>query len=195
MKNTILPILCVLITTLMIAAIPTEAEYEVYTETVRLHILANSDSEEDQKTKLELRDAILCKFGVELKSLSSAKEASEELSSLLPKIEKFAEDELKRKGTPNEVKAYVSTEWYETREYEAFTLPCGYYTSLKVIIGEGKGKNWWCVMFPPLCLDIACESEKLDTAPGYSTAVNDLISPSGYNCKFKILELLSSLAK
>ena len=84
------------------------------------------------------------------------------------------------------------TEWYDTREYENFTLPKGYYTSLRVMLGEAEGKNWWCVMYPPLCLDIATEeAPKDDAVMGYTKEEYSLITEDGYNVKFKILELLS----
>ena len=87
----------------------------------------------------------------------------------------------------------LGVEWYDTREYDDFTLPSGYYTSLRVMLGNAEGRNWWCVMYPPLCLDIACEDAPSDDAVlGYTKEEYVLITDTGYNVKFKLLELLSS---
>ena len=83
-----------------------------------------------------------------------------------------------------------------TRNYESFSLPKGYYTSLKIVIGRGEGKNWWCVMFPPLCLDMATESAPADDAvKKYSSEEFILVSKNGYNAKFKVLEIISGAFK
>ncbi len=178
--------------TLFLAVVPTDAEGAVYDDTVRLHILANSDSDEDQALKLALRDAVLTEFGESLSSNESADGARAALSSMLPEIEDFCREEIARLGYEYEVDVTLSEEWYDTREYDSFTLPKGVYTSLRIIIGEGGGKNWWCVMFPPLCLDMACESAPNDDAiGGYSGEEIRLISRGSYNVKFKLLELIS----
>ena len=184
-------ILCV---TLIIAVIPTEAEGAIYEDTVRLHILANSDSEEDQELKLKIRNEVLKEFSAELSGFDSTEEAKSHLNTLLPEIESFAEKKVKEYGYSYNVSATLSEEWYDTREYEDFTLPKGYYTSLRIIIGEGEGKNWWCVMYPPLCLDIATEdAPKDDAVKKYNENEFVLISKNGYNAKFKVLELVSSI--
>ena len=194
MKKILTYSLLVLCVTLIISVIPTEAEGAIYEDTVRLHILANSNSEEDQSLKLIIRDEILLEFSEELGSLGSTEEAKEQIGALLPEIEGFAEEKITELGYSYKVKASLSEEWYDTREYESFSLPKGYYTSLKIIIGEGVGKNWWCVMYPPLCLDIATEKAPQDDAvKKYSENEFILISKNGYNAKFKVLELVSSI--
>ena len=86
----------------------------------------------------------------------------------------------------------LGEEWYETRDYDGFSLPCGYYTSLRILIGEGEGKNWWCVMYPPLCTELASESAPADDGLiDYTKEEMILISSGKYNIKFKILEDLS----
>ena len=182
--------------TLIIAIMPTEAEAKIYEDTVRLHVLANSDSEEDQALKLRLHDAILCEYADELSKIESTDEAKAKLTTLLPEIEAFAKAKIADEGYSYDVSVTLSEEWYETREYEDFTLPRGYYTSLRVIIGEGEGKNWWCVMFPPLCLDMATESAPADDAvKKYSSEEFILVSKNGYNAKFKVLEIISGAFK
>ena len=192
MKNVLFSCLCILAATLFLAVVPTDAEGAVYDDTVRLHILANSDTDEDQALKLALRDAVLAEFGESLSKNNSAIQAKADLQLRLDEIESFCREEITRLGYAYDVSVALSEEWYDTREYDGFTLPRGVYTSLRIIIGEGGGKNWWCVMFPPLCLDIACESAPYDDAVGgYSGEEIRLISGGGYNVKFKLLELIS----
>jgi len=188
MKKLITPVMMILIATLFIAAIPTEAECAIYDDTVRLHILANSDSEEDQALKLKLRDEILKAFGKELSLFESVSEAEENLAGKIEEIREFSDKKIKELGYNYKTEVTFREEWYDTRVYENFTLPCGYYTSLRIVIGDGDGKNWWCVMFPPLCLDAAVSS------PQYTNEEETLISKK-YIIKFKILELISEITK
>ena len=181
-----------LIATLMVAVFPTDAEAEIYEDTIRLHILANSDSEEDQDLKIKIRDKLLLKYGEILSKNESFEEAESNITALLCDIEKDGKEWVSQLGYDYNVKASLTTEWYETREYENFTLPCGYYTSLRIIIGDGEGKNWWCVMYPPLCMEIATEPAPADDGLiDYSKEELYLIKSGKYNVKFKILEDLS----
>ena len=177
---------------IFLAVIPTEAESAVYDDTIRLHILANSDSKEDQELKLKVRDAVLREFSDELNTQESKKMAEGKISLLLNDIEAFSENIIVSEGYSYSVRASLGDEWYDTREYDGFTLPGGIYTSLRIIIGEGEGKNWWCVMFPPLCLDMATDqAEKDDAIKKYSDEEISLISGKGYRIKFKLLEMFS----
>ena len=189
MKKILLSILTVLISTLMIAVIPTEAEAAIYIDTVRLHILAASDSAEDQGIKLELRDLLLYEYSEELGGADDIFSAKAEITRLLPEITETCNEFLTERGLNYKARAELCEEWYSTREYKDFSLPQGYYTSLKITLAEGDGANWWCVMYPPMCLDIATSEAE------YSDQEFKLISPSGYNVKFKLLELASELTK
>ena len=181
-----------LIATLMLAAFPTDAEADIYEDTIRLHILAESDSTEDQELKIAVRDRLLVKYGELLRAGGSFEEAKRVASELLPEIEKSAEEWIRELGFDYGVTATLTEEWYETREYESFSLPAGYYTSLRVIIGEGAGKNWWCVMYPPLCMELASEDAPRDDGViDYTNEEITLITSGKYNVKFKILEELS----
>ena len=192
MKNTLFSILMILVATLFAAVIPTEAEGAVYADTVRLHILAESDSTEDQMLKLMLRDTVLAEFGQELSQATNADGARDMLGGRLSEIEDFCEGKIREHGYDYAVSVTLDEEWYDTREYEGFTLPSGTYTSLRIVIGSGSGQNWWCVMFPPLCLDAAVEDAPSDDAvKKYSDEEITLISGNGYNAKFKILELIA----
>lgn len=181
----------IIIALLFISVIPTEAEAAIYDDTVRLHILANSDSEEDQALKLEIRDLLLEKYGSLISDSDGTDEARDRIEALLPEMRRDVEEWVRAAGYSYECDVTLSEEWYDTREYDGFSLPSGRYTSLRVLIGDAEGKNWWCVMFPPLCLDIATESAPSDDALlGYTGEEVRLIS-GGYTVKFKLLELLS----
>lgn len=192
MKSIVEYALILLVATMMLALFPTDAEAEIYEDTIRLHILANSDSNEDQKLKLEIRDRLLTEYGEMLNASGSIAEAEHTANELLPIIKSEAESWISELGYSYGVRVTLTQEWYETREYEDFSLPAGYYTSLRVIIGEGEGKNWWCVMYPPLCMDIATEEAPADDGLiDYSKEELWLIKSDTYNVKFKILEDLS----
>ena len=139
-----------------------------------------------------MRDGLLLKYGERLRSAGSFEGAAQLAEGLLSEIECFAEELINAEGYDYSVTAILSEEWYETRDYDGFSLPCGIYTSLRILIGEGEGKNWWCVMYPPLCTELACEDAPADDGfIDYTKEELILISGSKYNVKFKILEDLS----
>ena len=192
MDNLIKYAFTLLLVTLVLGALPTEAEGEIYEDTLRLHILANSDTAEDQELKLKIRDFILTEYGARLNQGDTIEEAKSEITKLLYEIEEAAGEKIAELGYNYEVRAFLGEEWYDTREYEDFTLPSGYYTSLRIIIGSGEGKNWWCVMYPPLCMEMATENAPADDGLiDYSKEEIILIKSGKYNVKFKILEELS----
>ena len=180
--------------TMVICVLPTEAEGKIYNDTLRLHILANSDSDEDQELKLIIRDKLLKEYGSLLGRGDSIDETKETVEAMLSLIEADAKKWICELGYDYGVRASLGEEWYDTREYEEFTLPAGYYSSLRIIIGEGEGKNWWCVMYPPLCLEMATEDAPRDDGLiDYSKEEIFLISRQEYQIKFKILEDLSRI--
>ena len=194
MKTLIKYAFVTLAVTMLLCVLPTEAEGKIYEDTIRLHILANSDLEADQELKIEIRNKLLNKYGSVLSDVESIDNAKLTMEKLLFDIEADAERWVSEYGYDYNVRASLSEEWYDTREYEDFTLPKGYYTSLRIIIGEGEGQNWWCVMYPPLCLDMASESAPHDDCViDYSKEEIQLISGGKYQIKFKILEDLSYL--
>ena len=184
----------VLIATMVLAVIPTEAEGEIYEDTLRLHILANSDSAEDQALKLRIRDKLLLTYGEKLRDGASIDEAKLTVTGLLSFIENDVETWIREMGYDYEVKTMLGEEWYDTRDYGDFSLPAGYYSSLRIIIGNGSGQNWWCVMYPPMCMELACESAPADDGViDYSREEIALIQSGKYQVKFKILEDLSRM--
>ncbi|MCD8158770.1 MAG: stage II sporulation protein R [Clostridiales bacterium] len=124
---------------------------KITSEVFRFHILANSDSEEDQALKLALRDKILENYRDFLTSSPSKAETEDFFKSRLPEIENISEEFLKNEGCDYEVKAEVTKSMFPLRKYADVTLPGGNYDCLKISIGDAAGHNWWCVMFPPLC--------------------------------------------
>ena len=187
MKKLLLPTVTVLLCALIIAVFPTEADAAIYRDTVRLHIIANSDSEEDQNLKLAVRDGILEKYGTLLSANENAKAAAANISALLVQIEECAKGIVSELGFDYGVKAILTEEYYETRDYGDFSLPAGKYASLQITIGNAEGKNWWCVMYPPMCLGASVEDSS-----GYTKTEVGLIGGK-YKVKFKILELISRL--
>ena len=164
---------------------------------VRLHILAESDSETDQSIKLALRDDILEEYSEKLSHFSSSKEAQDEINELKSEIEEFCNSRLKEKGVDYTASVMLENEYYPNRVYEDVSLPAGNYLSLKIVLGNGEGQNWWCVLFPPLCLD-AAKGEEAYIAAGLSKDDYQLIKndrTSQYQLKFKIFEVLGRIFK
>lgn len=160
---------------------------------VRLHVVANSDSDFDQSVKLQVRDAVLERASTLMNGSTDPKAA---LRNGLPEIQAAAQSCLSGLRVEAPVTVTMGKELFPTRDYDTFSLPSGVYTSLRVIIGEGEGHNWWCVVFPSLCLPASMEDmkEAAETA-GFSDAEIRLITEAGegYVIKFKTLELLQKL--
>ena len=187
-------VVTVLTVVLIISALPTDKEATLYTDTVRLHILANSDEESDQELKLEIRNRLLEKYGEILSDYTDKRDATDAISSLLPNIEEDVDSWVAECGASYKSRVTMGNEWYERRDYGELSIPEGYYTSLKIELGDAEGKNWWCVMYPPLCLNIATEDASGDDAIlNYGDEAGALISRGKYTVKFKLLELASEL--
>jgi stage II sporulation protein R len=198
MKQRILTfyIIGLVLSTAILAAMPTEAEGAIYHDVIRLHILAASDSEEDQRLKIVVRDALLTEFGGELGTYCDRSEAEAGVKALLPAMEEAAKRALSAEGNRDAVEITLSECRYDRRDYGAFTMPSGTYLSLEVRIGEAAGKNWWCVLFPPLCTESAYGEFVYDedSLPvGLTPEEYRLITgeSEGYRVKFKVLEALS----
>ncbi len=135
------------------------SQRELSEKLIRLHVVAASDSETDQELKLKVRDAVLKSADGLLYGANNAGEAKELLTGGLSEIEMAADTAVKDNGYDYPVTVTLGRESFPTREYDTFSLPAGDYTSLRVTIGEGKGKNWWCVCYPPLCESAAVSFE------------------------------------
>ncbi len=190
LQHTAVAVICLLLATLLLAALPVRGEEEIYSDVIRLHIIAASDTEEDQALKLAVRDAVLGVYGSALTSYPDRDSAAEAARELLPGIRSLAEQTLREAGCDKPVSVTLTEEEYPTRDYETFSLPAGRYLSLRVLIGEAEGHNWWCVLYPPLCLDTATKGELL------SDAEWGLLTENGgghYQVRFKLLEWLKML--
>jgi stage II sporulation protein R len=181
--------------TLPISAIlPSSSDMELYDGIIRLHVLANSDSDADQAKKLLVRDAVLAAVSELLTDITDRTEAETVLRKNLHMIEQTAADVFSREENPPDVSVTLTEETYPTRYYGAFTLPAGTYTSLRVLIGEAEGANWWCVLFPTLCVGAEPSPELLIEAGLTPSQIRIITGDSaGIKIKFRLLELLSSI--
>ncbi len=178
--------------TLFCGFMPNEQDLMIYENTVRLHVLANSDSEHDQTIKLLVRDAVLDSLRAWMEEAKDQATAAEILAENLDEIRHICENTLASLSEEREVVVYLSKEKYPTRNYETIRLPAGIYESLRIEIGEAKGQNWWCVLYPSLCTDVA-KTEASFIKTGFTSEQIDVLtggeSPK-YKIKFKILEIL-----
>lgn len=162
---------------------------------VRLHVLANSDSETDQALKLKVRDRILVQTTELLEQSENRQEAELKLQQALPELERLAAEEIAANGYSYTVRVQLETTWFPTKEYDGFALPAGNYLALRILIGAGRGQNWWCVVFPPLCTAVSSDIPASALTAGLSEEEVQLITEEneGYVLKFKSLELWSAL--
>jgi stage II sporulation protein R len=182
---------------IFLGLMPVHGEAEIYDNVIRLHVLANSDSDEDQKLKLEVRDVILKEVSEMCIDVSDIDEAEKMIRNKLSDIEAVAEKYIKEVGYDYDVSIDFDKEIYATKNYNDFSFPAGKYLSLQVKIGAAEGKNWWCVLFPPMCLSAAVESktdaEAALTDIGLSGEQYKIITDNDnakYNVRFKILETI-----
>lgn len=124
---------------------------EVADKLIRFHVIANSDSEEDQALKLKVRDKIIDKMSIKLESVESLDDAREILNSSIEEVNSIAKEVIAEEGFDYDVKTMLSNENFPDKIYGDYIFPQGNYEAYRVIIGSGEGQNWWCVMFPPLC--------------------------------------------
>ena len=186
----------ILIFAVVISFLPVNGEAEIYDNMIRLHVIANSDSEADQALKLKVRDAVLNVVEA-LPAARDKTEAENGIRSNARLIKESAEMTLRAEGCGDTVDVLFDTERYPERYYDGFALPAGEYTSLRVVIGDGGGHNWWCVLFPPLCRS-ASEGEREEDfiAAGFTPNEYKLIksdSSPKYKVRFKILEILADV--
>jgi stage II sporulation protein R len=187
---------CVLIIAAVCAFMPVNGEQKIYADMIRLHVLANSDSQDDQDLKLKVRDYILADIAELTKDCADSGEASEKIKLGLENIELKTREFIENQGYNYQVKAALSREAYPRRTYADkdgdFIFPSGEYHSLSIKIGEAAGENWWCVLFPPLCLSGARIEEELAVA-GYTSEQIKILKKDKsmkYEIKIKILEFL-----
>ena len=162
---------------------------------VRLHVVANSDSPEDQEIKLQVKDAIVAYLEPLVKQFPDKEQAMVYIADNLSEIEQVANSVLEDIGESDSATACLGLEMYNTRNYETFSLPAGVYDSLRIQIGEGKGKNWWCVVFPSLCLPATTQGfQDAAVSSGLSENLVDTLA-NGRNFRFFILDCIGKIEK
>lgn len=162
---------------------------------IRLHVVANSDSAADQSIKLHVRDAVLAAARQALQGTDDPQQA---IAQALPQLEAAANAALAAQGSRDTASVSFRRELFPTREYDTFSLPSGVYRSLRVTIGAGGGHNWWCVIFPSLCVPATADGfVQAAEAGGFTRAEIGLMTQAdeGYVLKFRSLELLQALKK
>ena len=201
MKNLLTIVACLLFIFVFVGLMPVHGEEEIYDSVLRLHVLANSDSAEDQALKLSVRDRILLCSSSILKDCQSREDAEAALITSIPTLEAEAKDVIESEGFDYSVRIELCEEEYPTKSYEAFCFPGGTYLSLKVLIGNAEGENWWCVLFPPLCLSAATAYESPQDAfisVGLTDEQYKIITETDsttYQVRFKILETIEDTRK
>ena len=159
---------------------------------LRLHVVGASDSEEDQAVKLRVRDAVLASLEEGLRDMTDPEAAYDYVARMLPRVERAANRALAAAGFSETVEVSLTEEAFPTREYDTFSLPAGVYKALRVVIGEGEGRNWWCVVFPQLC--VGTEGEFVETAntAGLDPELAETLG-GDYELRFWVLEKLGEL--
>ena len=158
---------------------------------LRLHVVGASNSAEDQAVKLQVRDAVLGSLEEGLRDMTDPQAAWDYVSRMLPQVEAAANRALAAAGFSETVQVSLTEEAFPTREYDTFSLPAGVYKALRVVIGKGEGKNWWCVVFPQLC---GAEGEFVETASTAGLDPELARSLEGeYELRFWVLEKLGEL--
>ena len=178
--------------------LPIHGESEIYDRVIRLHVLADSDSKQDQEIKLHVRDAVLKKTHTLLENVDKREDAEAVLRDAIPVLEHTAAEALRQLDCEDAVSVTLGEERYPTRQYESLAFPAGEYLSLRVMIGSAEGQNWWCVLFPPLCLTSAVETdtEAVCLSAGLTGEQYRMIADTEetkYKLRFKILEVAEEL--
>ena len=179
------PIFIILIIITGVIAPAVDMSEDISQKVLRLHIRANSDSETDQRLKLKVRDELLEETKDIFINCTSVTEAVKRTNDNLDFIQSTVNKIIKKNGFNYNCTVKTDKEYFETRKYESFTLPAGIYDALIIELGQGKGHNWWCVMFPAVCLSGCTE----DFDEVLTEEEKKLIEEDGYIVKFKIVEI------
>ena len=169
---------------------PSKGDFQIYENTVRLHVIANSDSEYDQNVKLIVRDRVLEELRILLSDTEEQADAIAVIEENLEYLRLVCNETLESLGETFSAELYLKDEKYPTRHYENISLPAGVYRSLQIKIGNAEGKNWWCVLFPTLCTSAARTEAALVRTGFTSDQIGVLTNGESpkYKLKFKILE-------
>ena len=164
-------------------------------ELIRLHVVGATDADKDQDLKLMVKDAVVKSLQEEMNNLTDVDGAKEYLQEILPKIEALANRVLVEAGCSDVAQVSLGLEEFSARVYDTFTLPAGVYETLRITIGNGDGKNWWCVAFPSLCLPATTEGfDEAASCAGFSDGLTGALDGSDqYEIRFYFLDLLGKL--
>ena len=172
-----------------------EEQQELADSVIRFHVIANSDSREDQALKLAVRDRVLEQAQAVYPQNATLPQARAALEGALDQLAQAGQAVVEEQGYDYQVTARMEQCWFPTKEYDGFALPAGKYLALRIVIGAGAGQNWWCVVFPPLCTAAAEEVPETALAAGLTEDQVSLITEEdgGYVLKFKVVEWWESL--
>lgn len=187
--------------TMVIGFLPVHGESEIYDTVVRLHVIANSDTDKDQSLKMAVRDEVLCVINPAMQGCTSREEAIARIGEVRDYAISCAEAVIRENGYDYGVDIEICREKYPTRDYGSFVFPSGEYVSVKVKIGKAEGENFWCCLYPPLCTSAATEvsGEYTDDAfiqAGLTGEQYKVITETDdvkYRIRFKILEAVEEI--
>ena len=198
--------MCALIIAAVLVFAPLNGEQKIFSDMIRLHVLANSDSQADQELKFKVRDYILGDIAEIMENITDSREAARKIQQRLEDIESSVREFLRSQGRDYEVSAVFSRQMYPRRiytdSYADYIFPAGEYNSLSIRIGEAVGENWWCVLFPPLCFSSAMRIEETLAVAGYSDEQINLlrrdstqkgVSGRRFKVRLRILEIFGEI--
>lgn len=196
MKKILILITAFTLGVLALNFLPVHGEETIYDSVIRLHVIAASDGEDEQALKLAVRDAVLGELASISEACSTREEAEASLAARLDDVRAIAAQTVAEAGFDYDVSVTLGKEKYPTRSYESVCFPAGEYTSLRITIGEGEGKNWWCVLFPQLCLAGAKNAEsafiEVGLTPEQYRVITETDDPK-YRLRFKIIDVIGEI--
>lgn len=184
-------LLVLLAVCLLVGAASLRQQDELQQKMIRLHVVANSDRPEDQELKLHVRDKVLSFTEQTMRASADREDANQKLKTALPQIQRLAEETLREYGCEDSVTARLEPAEFPLKAYDGFRLPAGEYLALRVLIGEAAGQNWWCVVYPPLCMTAASDVAQTGIACGMEQEELRLMQEENrsYQVKFRCVEL------
>lgn len=160
---------------------------------IRLHVVANSDSRQDQYLKLRVRDVVTESLRSGMQDVTDVEAAKAYIQEKLPQIRQLVCDTLKSLGCADSVSVQLCREGFDVRHYDTFSLPAGVYESLRIVLGDGGGQNWWCVVFPALCLPAASDGmENVAAGAGFPDSLNESLTGEA-ELRFGLLDAMGKL--
>ena len=184
-------LVCVFALSVLFSMLPFQSTCsQLEKDVLRLHILANSDTDFDQSIKLQVRDKVIEKVSYLYDNARTKEDAKRITNENLAFIEQMANEELKRNNIPYTAKAEVKNIYFNTRYYDNFTMPAGYYDALQIVLGKGQGHNWWCVMYPSLCVGTATDTKMKEDL---SKNEYNVVTAKDFTFRFKVVEYYEKL--